>query len=165
MKNWIVIAATVFLAGCATANFRPYVGKQQAWPTAAGGSIVNTRYDLPVFMCPPSAPYEVLGELKVRGGLHDRSAEECLPLAAKRAKELGADALLLVNGPQFFSAAAAGHTSEITKEVSARSPRFSTVAGRAGAPVTTFTVMSFDPNVVILAIRWTSGPPAGLAKK
>jgi hypothetical protein len=164
---WICGFGLILAVGCATATYRPYVGQQQNWPTSPG-SIVNANYELPAFMCPPSAPYTVLGELKVVGGLHGQRAEECLPVLAKKAREMGADALLVVDAQQFFAEAATLpteqsattnsplHAKEVTTFVATRS-------GRYGG--SRYAVMSFDPNVVILAIRWTAGPPAGLTKQ
>jgi hypothetical protein len=161
-----------FLIGCATPSFRPYLGQQQDWPMSPGG-IVNTQYALPALTCLPSEPYAVLGELKLRGGLHGQPAEECLPRLTKMAREMGADALLVVDGQKFFAAAALR---------SAQSPETNAPlhAKEVATPVYThgyggyrygyggyggYTVMSFDPNVVILAIRWTGEPPAGLPKR
>jgi hypothetical protein len=178
MKTWFLFAFAVLLTGCATATYRPYIGEQQKWPTAPG-SIINTQYELPAFMCLPSAPYEVLGELKIRGGLHGQPAEECLPELTKKAQEIGADALLVVDGQQFFAAAAAArseqsaatnlpaHTKEVGTPVTTRS--YGGYGGYGGYGYgsyrsSTFMVMKFDPNVVILAIRWTAEPPEGLPK-
>jgi len=172
-----LLLAAALLSGCATSTFRPYLGQQQDWPMSPG-SIVNTRYALPALTCLPSEPYAVLGELKLRGGLHGQPAEECLPRLTKKAREMGADALLVVDGQKFFAAAALRSASAETnapmhaKEV--RTPVYTPgyyggygysgyrygYGGYGG-----YVVMSFDPNVMILAIRWTGEPPAGLARR
>src|SRR2546428_4629761 len=66
------------LTGCATADFMPYVGEQQKWPTAKGAFVttVNSydgpgrsgtgqQYTLPVYFGPPNRPYAVLGSVDV----------------------------------------------------------------------------------------------------
>jgi hypothetical protein len=50
------------LAGCATADFTPYVGAQQNWPTARG-AIVASEYAVPAYYGYPPRPYIVLGYL------------------------------------------------------------------------------------------------------
>lgn len=175
MKSFIflfALLAAALLSGCATPSFRPYLGQQEDWPMAPGG-IVNTQYALPALTCLPSEPYAVAGELKLRGGLHGQPAEECLPKLTKKAREMGADALLVVDGQKFFAAAALRsaqssetnapmHTKEVPTPVYTHSYggyryRYGGYGG--------YMVMAFDPNVVILAIRWTGEPPAGLPKR
>lgn len=167
-----VLVLTAFLMGCATPRFSPYLGQQQDWPMAPGG-IVNTQYALPALTCLPSEPYVVLGELKLRGGLHGQPAEECLPELTKKAGELGADALLVVDGQKFFAAAAlrSAQSSETNAPLHAKevaTPVYTRSYGgnRYGSGgYGTYMVVSFDPNVVILAIRWTGEPPAGLPRR
>lgn len=170
-----VLVPTAFLMGCATSSFRPYLGQQQDWPMAPGG-IVNTQYALPALTCLPSAPYQVLGELKLRGGLHGQPAEECLPKLTKKAREMGADALLVVDGQKFFAAAAlrSAQSSETNAPMHAKevpTPVYSAGYGGYGygydgyGGYGGYIVMSFDPNVMILAIRWTGTPPAGLPRR
>lgn len=161
-----------FFVGCATPSFRPYLGQQQDWPMAQGG-IVSTQYALPAFTCLPSEPYEVLGELKLRGGGHGQPAEECLPELTKKGREMGADALLVVDGQKFFAAAAlrSAQSSETNAPMHASevsSPVYTYHSGgyRYGyGGYGSYMVMKFDPNVVILAIRWMGEPPAGLPKR
>ena len=64
MNRLICALALVLTVGCTKAIFRPYVGSQQSWPTAEG-SIVNTRFKLPIFTNLPPSPYEVLGEIRI----------------------------------------------------------------------------------------------------
>lgn len=177
MRNSILLSAllaTALLSGCASPTFRPYLGQQQDWPMSPGG-IVNTQYALPALTCLPSEPYEVVGELKLRGGLHGQPAEECLPKLTKKAREMGADALLLVDGQKYFAAAAvrSAQSSETNAPMHAKEVATSVYGGggygygyggyRYGYGG--YVVMSFDSNVMILAIRWTGEPPAGLSKR
>lgn len=173
MKTFRVagLVLPLFLAGCATPTFRPYLGQQQDWPMAPGG-IVNTQCALPALTCLPSEPYEVLGELKLRGGFHGQPAEECLPKLTKKAREMGADALLVVDAPKFFAAAAlrsaqSSGTNESMHAKEVATPVYTHSYGgyRYGyGGYGSYMVMAFDPNVVVLAIRWTGHPPAGLPK-
>lgn len=174
MKRFIPLSllAAVLLSGCATSSFRPYLGQQQDWPMSPGG-IVNTEYAVPALMCLPSEPYEVLGEIKIRGGWHDQAAEECLPKLTRKAREMGADALLVVDAQKFFAAAAlrSALSSETNapmhaKEVPSPVYTYSYGGHRYGyGGYGSYMVMKFDPNVVALAIRWKGGPPAGLPKR
>jgi hypothetical protein len=151
MKNFICLCALLLCLGCATATVRPYIGEQQAWPTASG-SIVNTRYDLPIFTSLPPSPYDVLAELRIDSPFFAQPEEGHLPLLVAKAKELGADALLFVQGRIFFATNYGPRTGE---------------TGAAGTTptltqVNTFNPESFRPEVNILAIRWTGEPPPGL---
>ncbi|MCG3147743.1 MAG: hypothetical protein PCFJNLEI_01184 [Verrucomicrobiae bacterium] len=165
-----------FGAGCTTVNFRPYVGAQQVWPQSAGG-IVNTRYALPVFMCLPSADYEVIGEFRFSGPLRSPASEDNLPVLVKNAREQGAEALLLVDGPQFFTMSTAlaaqhkpagqqsSHVSEVRTAGASRGGGGRGGGGvRGGSASVAGSVMSYGPNVVVLAIRWVDGPPNGLPR-
>lgn len=162
----------LFLMGCATPTFRPYLGQQQDWPMSPGG-IVNTEYALPALTCLPSEPYEVVGELKLRGGLHGQPAEECLPKLTKTARAMGADAVLLVDGQKFFAAAALRSAQETNAPMHAKevaTPVYRGGYGYSGyrygyGGYGSYIVMSFDSNVMILAIRWTGEPPAGMPKR
>lgn len=164
MRRWICVIGLMLIVGCTTASVRPYLGAQQAWPMAAG-SIVDDRFALPVFNCLPSAPYEVLGELRLQGAFRSQLQEAYLPLLVEKAQQLGAQGILLTDGPQFFAAAAelkqaqadakaARHATEVATTISSRGGR----GGRGGSSV----IMTYTPNTVALAIRWTHEPPAGL---
>src|SRR5438477_3314469 len=114
----IPLLATVCLAtaltGCATADFTPYVGEQQRWPTAKGAFVTTiTSYDgpgrsgtgqqytLPVYFGPPNRPYVVLGSVDVDtpvGRLFEGSEQvTTLKPAVRVAGQHGADAII-VNG-------------------------------------------------------------------
>lgn len=169
---WVIgLVLPVFLAGCATPSFRPYIGQQQDWPMTQGG-IVNTQYALPALACLPSEPYEVVGELKLRGASHGQPAEECLPKLTKKAREMGADAVLLVDGQRFFAAASlrSAQSSETNAPMHAkevRSPVYTHGYGgyRYGyGGYGGYMVTVFDANVVFLGIRWTGEPPPGLPR-
>ena len=84
------------LTGCATADFHQYTRAQQNWPTASG-TFVSTKYDVPTYYGPPNRPYTVLGSLDaatVRGPGQD--AESAVQDAARAAKKMGADAIIVM---------------------------------------------------------------------
>ncbi len=169
-----LLPAAALMSGCATSSFRPYLGQQQDWPMSPGG-IVNTDHAVPALTCLPSEPYQVLGELKLRGGWHGQPAEECLPRLTKQAREMGADALLLVDGQRFFAAAALRSAQSSTTNAPMHAKEVPSLAytynyGYGGyrygyGGYGSYMVMKFDPNVVALAIRWQGAPPAGLARR
>jgi outer membrane biosynthesis protein TonB len=153
MRNWICAIALTLSFGCASANFRPYIGQQQSWPTA-NGSIVNMKYNYPVFTSLPSTPYEVLGELRIESPFYQYPEEGHMPVLIKKAKELNADAVVFVEGDVFFS--------------TNYGPRPGDAAAGGAQPTLTqvnrFNPESFKPGVNILAIRWIGEPPPELAK-
>lgn len=74
----IALSIAAALTGCAVADFTPYVGAQQNWPTASGAFVrtVNSyngpgrsgtgrQYTLPVYLGLPNRPYRVLGYIDV----------------------------------------------------------------------------------------------------
>ena len=151
MKNLICALGMALTLGCATAVVRPYVGEQQAWPTATG-SIVNTRYDLPIFTSLPPASYEVLAELRINSPFYTQPEEGHMPLLVKRALRLGADALLLVDGQLYFGTQyglKANETGELSKQASI-------------TEVNRFNPEAFQPSVNVIAVRWVKAPPPGL---
>jgi hypothetical protein len=112
----IVVAAICLaaaLSGCATADFTPYVGEQQKWPTAKGAFVttINSydgtgrsgsgkQYTLPVYFGPPNRPYNVLGSIDVDapvGRLFEGSAQiTTLKPAVREAGQHGADAVIVI---------------------------------------------------------------------
>lgn len=83
----------LLLAGCATSDFKPYSGTQQDWPTAPGG-FIDTKNALPTYYSPPPRPYIVLGYLDARTAPIRRRG--VVRYAASRAKELGGDAIIVL---------------------------------------------------------------------
>src|SRR5438874_4791328 len=109
----IVLSLAAALSGCATADFTPYEGAQQNWPTARGAFVrtVNSyngpgrsgtgqQYTLPVYFGPPNRPYNVLGYVDVDtpvGRLLEGSEETAtLKPAVREAGQHGADAIIVV---------------------------------------------------------------------
>jgi hypothetical protein len=139
--------------GCASAVVRPYVGDQQEWPTASG-SIVSTNYSLPVFTSLPPVSYDVLAEMRISSPFYAQPEEGHLPLLVKKAKQLGADALVFVQGKLFFSTNYGPRSGAAPDAGEQKAPTLTTV--------NTFNPDSFATDVTILAVRWTGDPPAGL---
>jgi hypothetical protein len=152
MKTLFPALILAFAIGCTTAHVRPYVGKQQSWPTAVG-AIVNTSYKLPVFTSLPPSPYYVLAELRVESPLYAQPEEEHLPCLVNKAAQIGADAIVLVDGQLFFSVSyGAGNTND-TKNASGTSTL---------TAVNKFNPDFFKPGVTAVAIKWKGTPPPGL---
>jgi hypothetical protein len=98
MKSFTVVVPTLALfallgGGCASANFTPYQGAQQQWPTAPGG-FVETKHAVPVYYGPPPRPYDVLGHIDATTAPVRR--HDVVPYAASQAKERGGDAIIVM---------------------------------------------------------------------
>jgi hypothetical protein len=96
MKTLFAMLVALLLWGCAASDFHQYTGAQQNWPTASG-AFVSTKYDVPAYYGPPNRPYIVLGSLDattVRGIGQD--AESAVQDAARVAKRMGADAVIVI---------------------------------------------------------------------
>src|SRR5204863_3332240 len=108
---FVLVAAVLF--GCASADFTPYVGEQQHWPTAKGAFVttINSydgpgrsgtgqQYTLPVYFGPPNRPYAVLGSVDVDtpvGRLFEGSAQATtLKPAVRVAGQHGANAIIVI---------------------------------------------------------------------
>ncbi|HVM59549.1 MAG TPA: hypothetical protein VMV72_01675 [Verrucomicrobiae bacterium] len=153
MKRWLCVIGLALSLGCASAVVRPYIGEQQAWPTASG-SIVSTNYSLPVFTSLPPAPYDILAELRISSPFYAQPEEHQLPLLVRKAKQIGADAVIFVQGKIFFSNNYGPRNVAAQDTGEQKPPTLTTV--------NTFNPDSFASEVNILAIRWTGEPPAGL---
>jgi len=152
MKNVVSVVVLAFSLGCTTAVVRPYVGEQPAWPTA-GGSVINTRYNLPIFTTLPSAPYTVIAELRIESPFYATPEPGQLPVLVKKAKQLGADALVLVEPRSFFNA-----STVVAKTPGAKPTGPATVSNF-------FNPEAFKGSVSVVAIRWTGAPPQGLPSR
>src|SRR5262249_37854758 len=96
IKNSAILALTITMVSCASQDFHQYTGVQQDWPTASG-TFVSTKYDVPAYYGPPNRPYIVLGSLDAtteRGIGQD--AESAVQDAARVAKRMGADAIVVI---------------------------------------------------------------------
>jgi hypothetical protein len=80
---------------CTIADFEPYSGQQQQnWPTSPG-TFVSNEYIVPTYFGYPPRPYNVMGYLDARTApIRHRGV---VVFAARRAKELGADATIVLS--------------------------------------------------------------------
>jgi hypothetical protein len=112
MKSQLLVLFALALFGCATADYHQYTGAQQNWPTASG-TFVSTKYDVTAYYGPPNRPYTVLGSLDsttVRGMGQD--AESAVQDAARVAKKMGADAIIVMgSGKEQVGTASFGNAS------------------------------------------------------
>ena len=108
---------------------------------------------MPVFTSLPPAPYDVIAEMRISSPFYAQPEEGHMPRLVKRAKQLGADALVFVQGKIFFSTNY-GPRSGTEQDNGQKAPTLTTV--------NTFNPESFSPEVTILAIHWTGEPPPGL---
>jgi hypothetical protein len=149
MRRWLGILGLAFSVGCATTVVRHYVGEQQNWPTGRGG-IVSTGFSIPVFPSLPPRPYDIIAELRVDRPNTAQAGQEDLPSLVKKAKAMGADALMFVDPRTFFAYDYGARTDGATP---AARPLAVTDANQ-------FNSDSFQPGATFLAIKWVKLPPA-----
>jgi hypothetical protein len=101
------IIATL-VSSCAIADFTTYSGQQQNWPTQPG-SFVATQYAIPAYIHSyPDRPYNVIGYLDATTAPIRRRG--VIGFAARRAKELGADAIIvLAEGSEYAGTVTTGN--------------------------------------------------------
>jgi hypothetical protein len=100
LSKLFALSFAAALTSCASQDFHQYTGVQQNWPTASG-TFVSTKYGVPAYYGPPNRPYIVLGSLDattVRGIGQD--AESAVQDAARVAKRMGADAIIVIGSGQ-----------------------------------------------------------------
>jgi hypothetical protein len=154
MKNVVCVVALALSLGCTTAVVRPYVGEQPIWPTA-GGSVINTRYELPIFTTLPSAPYTVLAELRLESPFYATPEPGQMPVLVEKAREIGADAIALVEPRSFFTTSAAPKPT----------PGKAVPATATTTMVNNFNPEAFKGSVAVVAIRWIGAAPEGMPAK
>lgn len=93
LLNVPLLTTLAAFAGCAMADFKPYVGAQQKWPTSPG-TFMDTKYAVPTYYGPPPRPYRVLGYVDAMTAPVRRRG--VVAFAARRAKELGGDAIVVM---------------------------------------------------------------------
>lgn len=89
-----LICTALAFAGCAIGHYHTYVGAQKKWPTSAG-TYADTVEGVPIFYSFPPRPYVVLGFLEAKTAPIRRHTR--FSFAARRAKDLGADAIIALN--------------------------------------------------------------------
>ena len=124
----VSLSFAVLLSGCAWAKFRGYEGGQQQWPTAPG-SFVERDHAIPVYFSPPPRPYSVIGFIDAttapirRGGV--------VSFAARRAKEKGADAIIVLEEGSEYVGSFALASGSTTSNYSGTYSGTSTLTGRS----------------------------------
>src|SRR5205809_6181128 len=87
-----VLAVTAdLLTSCTISNFTSHEGAQN-WPVSQG-ALVDRKYAVPVYYGPPPQPYIVMGLLE----LGNATAGTEVGAAANQAKQMGADAIILIS--------------------------------------------------------------------
>ena len=98
MPRLIALLLAAALTSCAGADFSPYVGAQQHWPTSTG-SFVQRKYGLPIYFGPPERPYIVLGYIDSKSAglaVWEEGTYESIKPAIKAAIQRGADAIIVL---------------------------------------------------------------------
>jgi hypothetical protein len=104
-------AVAVVFSSCAIADFTQYSGRQQNWPTQPG-AFVATNHLIPAYIHSwPNRPYIVIGYLDATTAPIRRRG--VVSFAARRAKELGADAIIVMQQGQEY-AGTIGNSSAFT---------------------------------------------------
>lgn len=62
----LTVACGLFLTGCATVDFTPYVGEQREWPTRSGAFVKQVK-GKSFYQSWPERPYLLLGHVTVAG--------------------------------------------------------------------------------------------------
>ena len=141
----IVALATLLFSGCAIGDFTSYSGQQQNWPTQPG-SFVSTKYVIPAYIHSwPDRPYIVLGYLDATTAPIRRRGT--VAFAARRAKESGADAIIVMQQGQEY----AGSISNGSAFTSGNFYNNSFTATTTG---TGFSAPLFFGKAQVLAIKW-----------
>lgn len=83
----------LILTGCEVMTFARYSGEPRTWPT--GSSFSEAVYDVPVYRGWPEKPYDVLGLVQFDNPNVDWNRGDIMQ-AAKKAREVGGDAIILV---------------------------------------------------------------------
>lgn len=122
----LVLAAASF-SGCAWAKFRVYEGGQQQWPTAPG-SFVERDHAIPVYFSPPPRLYSVIGFIDATTAPIRRSG--VIAFAARRAKEKGADAIIVLQEGSEYAGTFAFASGSTTSKYTGAYSGTSTLTGR-----------------------------------
>jgi hypothetical protein len=140
-----LLFSSLFYSGCAIGDFTSYSGQQQNWPTQPG-SFVATKYVIPAYIHSwPDRPYIVLGYLDATTApIRKRGA---VAFASRRAKELGADAIVVMQqGQEYAGSISTGSTFT--------SGSFFNHGFTATTTGTGFSGPLFFGKAEVLAIKW-----------
>ena len=152
------LLASVVITGCATADFTAYSGAQQNWPTDPG-VFVKTQYAVPAYSGLLSRPYSVLGYLKA--DIAPVRRKRVVEFAAPRAKEIGADAIILQNVGSEYQGTIATSGASTTRSYSGSG--YSTLMGNGALGTFSGTGQSTtQTDCFILDAAW---PPRTVTKQ
>ena len=146
------LLAALVLSGCAVADFTPYSGGQQNWPTAPG-AFVKTEYVLPAYLGYPNRPYNVFGYLDATTAPIRRRG--FVAFAARRAKELGADAIIVLQqGAEYAGTLATANSYTSANVFGSYVGNTFTGTGFASTTGTSVAVPLFFGKALIVMIKW-----------
>jgi hypothetical protein len=165
MLSLVALALAGFTyQGCAVARFKPYVGAQQNWPTAPGAFVEN-KYAVPAYFSPPPRPYNVLGYLDATTAPIRRKG--VVAFAARRAKEVGGDAIVVLQEDSeyvgTYSSGSAYTTGAVTGSYAGRTtygPGYASTTGNiygrgyATTSASSFSVPMFAGKASVLIIKF-----------
>ena len=143
MKRWLLPFVLFLLSGCGTTTFYPYVGQQHNWPTSPG-AFTKPGTTIPVYYGWPPRPYIVLGFIDAVQG-RPRFAPDVIELAAEKAKELGADAIVVRSRFARYAHTASGKSGHIYG------------GNHHGS---SYSKAVYRSKATVLAIKWRSGAKA-----
>jgi hypothetical protein len=148
----LFVLTALILSGCAIADFTPYSGGQQNWPTAPG-AFVKTAYAVPAYLGYPNRPYNVIGYLDATTAPIRRRG--VVAFGARRAKELGAEAIIVLQqGAEY--AGTVGTANSFTSANVSGSFIGNTYTGTGYATTTgnSVAVPLFFGKASIIMIKW-----------
>jgi len=135
MKRALLPLVLFLLSGCGTTTFHPYVGQQHNWPTSPG-AFIKPGTAIPVYYGWPPRPYIVLGFIDAVQG-PSSFALGVIELAVEKAKELGADAIVVRS-------------------------RFTVYGGNYHG--SSYSKAGYRSKATVLAIKWRSGAKASRSR-
>jgi hypothetical protein len=98
VRKLLPLLLTLALSSCDTVEFTRYSGPQLNWPTQPG-SFVTDKYAIPAYLSGlPDSPYALIGYVDTVA----YSSSGSLAVAAREAKQMGADAIVLVRQGQQY---------------------------------------------------------------
>jgi hypothetical protein len=126
-------------------DFTPYSGQQQNWPTQPK-SFVTTKYAIPAYIRSyPDRPYNVIGYLDVTTAPIRRW--EVVDFAALRARDLGADAIIVLEqGAEYAGALSTGNAFTMGN--------FYPSGFNAATFGSSVSVPAFRGRAQVIAIKW-----------
>jgi hypothetical protein len=146
LNNFLMLSvAALLISGCAFGDFTPYSGQQQNWPTQPG-SFVTAKYVIPAYIHSwPNRPYTVLGYLDATTApIRRRGA---VSFAARRAKEFGADAIIVMEQGQEYAGSISNGSAFTSGNLYNNGFTASTIGTGFSAPL-------FFGKAQVLAVKW-----------